>query len=217
MKVTRQDPARVLPALLESTGTFDGENVTWPTGPLDPGVDGSAFELNTEGGQSVIFPHGSMGSTETFDPTDGNVHTGTLTADCTITLNAPSGTGAALLELWLTQDGTGGWDVTWPGSVTVNGTPDTTLGTTTVWLLDTVDGGTSWVAFVAGGGSTVAALDDLTDVTITSPAEGDMLRYDGSVWVNTPGRWEVLMDGGSPPEPLEDGSGTDWLYIWVSA
>ncbi len=29
------------------------------------------------------------------------------------------------------------------------------------------------------------------------------------------GHYELLMDGGSPPAPLEDGSGTDWLYVLV--
>ncbi len=32
----------------------------------------------------------------------------------------------------------------------------------------------------------------------------------------TEGHWEVLRDGGSPPLPLESGSGTDWLYVFVS-
>jgi hypothetical protein len=101
------------------------------------------------------FAHGSMGSTETLDPADGQVHTGTLTADLTVTLTAPA-CDTFFMEFWATQDGTGGWDITWPGGVTVNGTPDTTAGTTTVWLLDTVDGGTSWVAFIAGGSSGAA-------------------------------------------------------------
>lgn len=44
------------------------------------------------------------------------------------------------------------------------------------------------------GGSVVVALDDLTDVTITSPASADRLRYNGSLWVNSPMRWEPLCD-----------------------
>lgn len=34
----------------------------------------------------------------------------------------------------------------------------------------------------SGGGA--SALDDLTDVTLTSPASGDALSYNGSVWIN---------------------------------
>jgi hypothetical protein len=152
----------------------------------------SIYELNIEGGQDVIKAHGSMGSTETFDPTDGNVHTGTLNANCTFTLSAPSGSGACTLELWLTEDGTGGWTVTWPGSVTQQGTHDTTLGTTQRVILETIDGGTSWIATWVGS-SAVAALDDLTDVTITTPATADRLRFDGSVWRNSALIWRPVM------------------------
>lgn len=133
------------------------------SGDVDWGPGGTAdAELNIEGGQSVIKPHGSMGSTETFDPTDGNVHTGTLDADLTVTLSAPTGSGAAVLELWLTQDGTGGWDITWPGSVTTDGTftPDTTAGVTVRYILETIDGGTSWLLNLVGGSGSPLTIQD---------------------------------------------------------
>lgn len=50
-------------------------------------------------------------------------------------------------------------------------------------------------ATVASAAVFVAGLDDLTDVTITSPVAGDRLRYTGSVWVNSALRWEPLFDG----------------------
>jgi hypothetical protein len=37
--------------------------------------------------------------------------------------------------------------------------------------------------FVPGTASTVAALDDLTDVTITSVASGQVLQWTGAAWV----------------------------------
>jgi CRISPR/Cas system-associated exonuclease Cas4 (RecB family) len=40
--------------------------------------------------------------------------------------------------------------------------------------------GSAWGAVTGGGG----ALDDLTDVTITSVASGNLLQYNGSAWVN---------------------------------
>ncbi len=43
--------------------------------------------------------------------------------------------------------------------------------------------------------STVAALDDLTDVTITSVQNADRLRYNGSAWVNTAKIWQPLANG----------------------
>lgn len=134
--------------IIVSNGTLtdnaDG-SVTIATGTL------TGAELNTRGGQSVIKAHGATGSTETFDPADGNVHTATLDASCTFTLTAPSGTGACTLELRLSQDGTGGRTVTWPGSVTLVGTLDTTASTTSAVVVETLDGGTTWTAWVVGG------------------------------------------------------------------
>ena len=79
----------------------------------------------------------------------------------------------------------------------------------------------------------VGDLNDLDDVTITSGTEGDVVRLRSSVWVNEAfpataaltaaevqavGHYELLMAAGisSPPEPLDDGTGTDWLYVWVT-
>lgn len=124
--------------------------------------------LTNEGTQDEIKVHGSMGTTETFDPTDGNVHTGTLDNNCTFTINAPIGTGAATLELWITQDGTGGHTITWPGSVTSNGTltPSTAAGVTVRYILESVDGGTSWILDLVGGASVA---------TVTTKDEGSTL------------------------------------------
>lgn len=54
-------------------------------------------------------------------------------------------------------------------------------------------------------GAVSLELDDLTDVIIAAPAEGDMLRYDGSDWVNYSGHYEpVVADFGSGPEIVFD-------------
>jgi hypothetical protein len=45
-----------------------------------------------------------------------------------------------------------------------------------------VDGGANWVWLPSGAAS---ALNDLTDVTITSATSGDLLTYNGSAWVNS--------------------------------
>lgn len=39
---------------------------------------------------------------------------------------------------------------------------------------------------ISGGGGGATALDDLTDVTITAAATGDLIRYNGSAWVDYP-------------------------------
>ena len=126
-------------------------------------IPAGTYELATQGGQDVIKGHGSLGAAATFNPADGNVHTGTLTANCTVTLTAPTGSGACTLELWLTEDATGGWTVTWPGSVTEQGTHSTALNTTSRVILESLDGGATWVASWVGSGA--------TSVGLTMPAE----------------------------------------------
>ena len=74
----------------------------------------------------------------------------------------------ATLEFWITQDGTGGWDITWPGSVTWDGgtpTPDTTAGVTVRYILESVDGGSSWIGNLVGGSGS------------TSPLSGDFAKW----------------------------------------
>ena len=67
------------------------------------------------------------------------------------------------------------------------------------------------MTITAPGGST--ALDDLTDVTITSAATDDTLRYDGAVWVNDNRRWEpVTTDPGTGPEIVF--TSTDIVMTW---
>lgn len=43
---------------------------------------------------------------------------------------------------------------------------------------------TGVTTIAASGGSSVGALDDLTDVAISSPSTGQVIKYNGSAWVN---------------------------------
>ena len=92
----------------------------------------------------------------------------TMDQDVTLTL-----TGAVTAEAWfvtllIRQDGTGGWDVTWPGSVewATGSAPviDPAANALTVVTLGTVDGGTVWLGFPTGGGgaSIGATVEDET-------------------------------------------------------
>lgn len=63
--------------------------------------------------------------------------------------------------------------------------------------------------------SGASALDDLTDVTVSSPAEDEQLQYISGEWVNNSRRWEpVVTDPGTGPELVFDGSG-DVVMTWV--
>lgn len=49
-------------------------------------------------------------------------------------------------------------------------------------ILASTGSGVDWIDAPTGGGA--SAINDLTDVTITSPSSGQVLKYNGSAWVN---------------------------------
>jgi hypothetical protein len=176
--------------------------------------------------------HGSAGATETISLATGH-HRVVLSANLTVTFaDAVSGDSYFALVDYV-GDGTirtvgySGSTVTWVGDALSH--PGTLNAVVSV-IYRTTDGGTNVVAQVAGGSATTSPLTtkgdlwgyDTADARVPVGANGYLLVADstdaqGVVWENpeTTGHWELLMDGGSPPEPLEDGSGTDWLYTWV--
>lgn len=80
-----------------------------------------------------------------------------------------------------------------------------TTGKTDGDVLTWEAGSSTWIAAPA---SAVAALDDLTDVTITTPAAADRLRYDGSGWTNSPLIWRpATVSDGTNYWVMVDGSG----------
>ncbi len=190
------------------------------------------------GGEEGVVPLGTLGATATIGLTLGNYVYGTLDADCTFTFpSVRTGYGNGFV-LELTEDGTGGWQPTWPGSVAwPSGTPpthDDTAGTTTIYLFESRDGGTTWYGFQAGsgGGASTSPLTtkgdlwgyDTADARVPVGTDAYLLAADstdaqGVSWKDPQmtGHYELLMAGGisSPPEPLENGDGTDWLYVWV--
>lgn len=68
--------------------------------------------------------------------------------------------------------------------------------------------------------SQAGALDDLSDVIITSVTAGDILRHNGSAFVNVDeqaaGHWEVIVSGTAPPVAVTNEAADDWVYGWVS-
>ena len=68
-------------------------------------------------------------------------------------------------------------------------------------------------------GAAVASLDDLTDVTLSGETSGDILKHNGSAFVNVAasdaGHYEILMAAGTA-DPLLNADEDDYLYAWVS-
>lgn len=133
-------------------------------------IEGGRF-FAVDSGVEFVLVNGSpvlMGSRErlrtlasasgsvTVDLADGTSHALTLTGNVTLTLAGALGGADCSVTLRLTQDGTGSRTVTWPSSVKwAGGTPptlSTAAGARDVVTLTTINGGTTWDAFLAGKG-----------------------------------------------------------------
>jgi hypothetical protein len=187
-----------------------------PNGSLTDNGDGSA----SLGFTSLVVDHGTMGASEEFDASAGHDHEGTQDDDLTVTLVGATSGEAGWMTLVLAQDGTGGHSIDLPSAV-VNDTDleaawDQTASAVNILTLFSYDGGTTWYgALMGGSGGAAGALDDLTDVTITSPEEDQQLQFIGSEWVNNHRRWEpVTTNPGGGPEIVFDGS-DDIVMTWV--
>jgi hypothetical protein len=189
--------------------------------------------LTTGGGVERVASLGNLGTTETIDLANGNYHAGTLNANCTITSTGFTGAKLCSWVVELLEDGTGGWTPTFSGVTWIGGDApahDTTASSRTVYGFWTRDGGATIFGFQVGDGSggSVGALDDLSDVTITTPASGDEIRYRDGVWVNEAGltaaelatmgvRGEILISD-TPSNPIVyadmvlNDDNTDFLY-----
>lgn len=106
-------------------------------------------------GEVKTSPTSSSG-TLTLDIENGNHFTVTLTENVTtLTISNPTATGTlCAVVLWLKQDGTGGRTFAWPSSIKwAGGTAPTVTATasaTDIFVLQTVDGGTTWAGSAVG-------------------------------------------------------------------
>lgn len=105
----------------------------WVTNPEFPTVGiGVAPEANivlkvTGHQYQTLYDAGNTGAALTIDWNNGNRQKCTLTADCTFTFSNPKTGGHYFLEL--IQDGTGGWEATWPVTVSWAGAVAPVLAT----------------------------------------------------------------------------------------
>jgi hypothetical protein len=173
---------------------------------------GDLFIEKRKGGIEVVAEDAASGAAHTIDLADGNVFDLTLTANCTLTLTGATADKGCSIWVLLRQDGTGSRTVIWPASVEWPGDVTPTLATAAnavdIFALLTIDGGTVWYGNYAAAGVVVADLDDLSDVTLTSADEGDILRYRSGVWRNEDGRFPIHVVGEAGA--AGDGTRTVW-------
>jgi hypothetical protein len=157
---------------------------------------------------SEAFDNGNSGAAATVDWNQGNQQRITLTADCTFTFSNPQD-GASYL-LVIIQDGVGSRTATFPGDVSWAGgsSPVLSIGAgdkdVVTFAYDTAT--YLGAADATGTGAPTVALDDLTDVTLTSPTTGQVIEYNGSIWINvTPSGG----GGGGLIEPTTDSTYED--------
>lgn len=125
-----------------------------------------------------------------IDASISNVFKITLDENIEFDIINPNATKFEMLHIVITQNATGNFTITWPSSV--NGTPTidlTALSETTVSLFNMADGTWRFVTTkggVIGGGGGATVLDDLTDVTLGTPAVSEYLRHNGTFWQDSP-------------------------------
>lgn len=117
--------------------------------------NGSAVVYADGGGREALNTVASSGTALTLDMADGNVHDVTFNNDCTLTFSGTTASVACSFTLIARQDGTGGRTVTWPAAVDWPAGSAVALGTAAsnvdVYTFLTVDNGTTWLGFQAGG------------------------------------------------------------------
>jgi len=176
-------PVDALPAI--ATEYLDGTG-HWSTPP----GSGTGYVTNIGGGKEVINTIAASGASHALDLSLGNVQDLTLTASCTLTFSGATAGVFCSFELFLRQDGTGGWATTWPGSVVWPGgsapTLDTTPSNLTVLAFGSEDGGTTWYGFPSHGSGSgslevkeVDGSPDVTGVTIIRVSNGTLTNDGG--------------------------------------
>lgn len=202
--------------------TVDTDAIAW-----------AEFGGGTSGPDVSLVTVAATGATETVDVSAARTYDLTLDADCTITLTGAITGEAHYVTIIARQDGTGGWDITWPASVAwpggVDPVPDTTASTATVYTLFTLDGGTSWFGFMSGDGGEPDAAAHVADTTDAHDASAVSVLDTAGNFTGTDveavlaelaaavpsGHYEILMASGSA-DPLLTSDGLDYLYVWVT-
>jgi hypothetical protein len=153
----------------------DGINVVWAAAAAGPRVRLAAFlpvgqvassvaagddsrfasaSLRYGGGREGIASVTATGATTTVNIANANTTTLTLNASTALTLSGATASTSCTVSLYVVQGTGGGRTITWPASVKWPGgtapTLSTAVGARDLIVLETVDGGTTWFASLAG-------------------------------------------------------------------
>ncbi len=144
------------------------------------------FTVINSGASGVSFPikypvldHGSPGATLTIDLslTTAHVHLVTLTANLTITFTDDLTSSEAIpFHIEFTQDGTGGFTVSYTNTMNVEPVITSAANAVTLAVFETIDGGTTYYGLNTGGNSIVK--DNLGDHTATQDI--NFATFDGT-------------------------------------
>jgi len=169
-------------------GTLNGGKLFHATNTTPPvlGTNAVVFEewAGGAGGASTPFDHGNMGATETVSLADGDWHRGTLTADCTITVEGFTIDQGATLLFGVMQDGTGGWAITWDADVVWAGDdqPGQDPGDVTWYLLWSDEGdGLVYGAKVGTTGGTAGTPALTLSTTNATGSAGTFVATDATI------------------------------------
>lgn len=155
----------------------------------------------------------TVSGSHTADRDTAATHDLTLVGPTTLTPDATTVVAGERIDLGTTvrQDGTGGRTLAFGGSITwatADGNPPTMPSAANAVLhigFMSLDDATTWFGFAASAGSSVGALDDLSDVSSSGEAEGDTPVFTGSEYENRPAGRHYHVVG----EPVTfDGSST---------
>lgn len=136
------------------TGPSGASGASGPTGSTGPtGATGSA---GSSGAVGVLQSVTVSGGTQTLNFATADTWKLTLQASPTLTLSGATNAVPCSLTVYAIQDGTGSRVITWPASVKWAGgsTPafSTAANAIDIAVLETLDGGTTWFANLAGRG-----------------------------------------------------------------
>ena len=162
--------------------------------PGTPGEDGNKWYRGTgisgKAGNPTVYANSGIADANPNDfylnPSEGAVY------HCVTGGDAATATWS--YDFTMTGGGGGGSTVTW---TQIQGS----TGATKIAEID-IDGSTTSVYAPSGGGS--STLGGLSDVTLTTPSNNQILKYDGSKWVNGAAPASVTMVANTPLDDMID-------------